>query len=59
MGVDCCEIDTLTVIAVMDFCLKIGRKCSLARALQEKAQVEVKGELSELLRLIYKMGNSA
>lgn len=56
---DCCEIDTLTVIAVMDFCLKIGRKCSLARALQEKAQVEVKGELPELLPLIYKRGNSA
>lgn len=53
---DCCETDTLAVIAVMDFCLKIRRKCSLARTLQEKAQVEVKGELPELLCLIYKRG---
>lgn len=52
MGADCCETDTLAVIAVMDFCLKIRRKCSLARTLQEKAQVEVKGDLLELLCLI-------
>lgn len=52
MGADCCETDTLAVIAVMDLCLKIRRKCSLARTLQEKAQVDVKGELLELLCLI-------
>lgn len=52
MGADCCETDTLAVIAVMDFCLKIWWKCSLARTLKEKAQVEVKGELLEVLCLI-------
>lgn len=52
MGADCCETDTLAVIAVMDFCLKIWQKCSLVGTLQEKAQVEVKVELLELQCLI-------
>lgn len=47
-------MDTLAVIAVMEFCLEIVRMCSLAVAFKEKAQVDGKGELLELLHLIQK-----
>lgn len=53
-GAHCCEMDTLAIIAVMEFCLEIVRMCSLAMAFKEKAQVDGKGELLELLHLIQK-----